>query len=367
MLNNPLYIAMAVSAVILLLVVIYFLSKKPKQNTESKKIETESDSQKEDQEALQKIQEESSQEKKSETPQDGYNHTLSGSEEGDFGSAKEAPKKEHIPQVLKKRDVPQHGKITKQNFNEFSGERVLVAEDNIINQKVITGLLAGTGIEIVMANDGQEALDILEEDDNFLMVLMDAHMPRVDGFEATRIIRANPKYDHVLVVALSGDTAADDIKKMKKAGMAEQLEKPLRMEALYEIFYAYTGVDNSNQSDEDMIEVISTKNIDGVKGLEICGGDENFYHEILDEFTKNYGSSQEKLGNLLESGELEHADRMLLDIIGITANIGADPLNKITIKIKEALQNPEDKNYLIFIPRYKKDLENLLADIKDFR
>lgn len=176
--------------------------------------------------------------------------------------------------LIQKRSVPPHEKITKQNFSEFAGERILVAEDNLINQKVLLGLLAGSGIELVLANDGQEALDILENDTNFLMILMDAHMPRVDGFEATRIIRANPQYDHILVVALSGDTASDDIHKMKSAGMSEHLEKPLRMEALYKIFYAYTG---NSAKKVNVTEFKITKNLDTKIGLETCGDDEGFY------------------------------------------------------------------------------------------
>lgn len=140
-----------------------------------------------------------------------------------------------------KRDVPPCSTISKEDFKQFAGERILVAEDNLINQKIIKSLLADTGIEIVLADDGQIALDVLKQDSNFVMILMDVQMPRVDGFEATRQIRANPNYNHIVVVALSGDTTADNIEKMKASGMSEYLEKPLKMVALYNIFYAYTG------------------------------------------------------------------------------------------------------------------------------
>ncbi|HZF71776.1 response regulator, partial [Sulfuricurvum sp.] len=228
--------------------------------------------------------------------------------------------------TIPKRSVPEHGKITKQNFSEFAGERIMVAEDNPINQKVIMGLLAGSGIDIVMANDGQEALDILENDTNFLMILMDAHMPRVDGFQATRIIRENPKYDHILVVALSGDTASDDIQKMKNAGMAEQLEKPLRMDSLYDVLYAYTG---KGAEKNESAEAHSRKPLDIEKGLQTCGEDEGFYREILAEFITDYGNSSNQLGEFLRAHNLQAADALLLDIIGVTENIGAHPLAEI--------------------------------------
>ena len=297
---------------------------------------------------------------------DTFDNNFDGTEEGDFGELAEVeePSKQ---KVISKRTVPQHEKITKQNFQEFSGERILVAEDNLINQKVLTGLLAGSGIEVAIANDGQEALDILEKDTDFLMILMDAHMPRVDGFEATRAIRANSKYDHILVVALSGDTAADDIAKMRNAGMAEQLEKPLRMESLYDIFYAYTGkMENTEEDDNDFIEVVMTKELNGDKGLEVCGGDEEFYREILNEFITTYENSTQKLSDLLNSSDMKAADKLLLDIIGITANIGADSLNKIALDIKNTLGDTEEKSYLTLADQYKIHLEYLIEDIKNY-
>lgn len=197
------------------------------------------------------------------------------------------------------------------------------------------------------------------------MLLMDAHMPRVDGFEATRAIRKEAKYNHILVVALSGDTAADDIKKMTEAGMTEHLEKPLRMESLYDIFYAYTGEENKKDTD-NYVEVIMTKELNGDKGLEVCGGDEGFYREILSEFIETYENSTQELGELLQNGELDKADKLLLDIIGITANIGAEQLHAIAIQIKNSLGDVEEKSYLTLADQYKVHLENLIKDIKEY-
>ena len=307
----------------------------------------------------------SSQEQKKENH---FSHEVDfdGKEEGSFEN-KQANTQNSSPSKIakvKKRDVPPHGKVTKQSFQEFSGLKLLVAEDNVINQKVITGLLAGTGVEVVIADDGIIALEILEKDNSFPIVVMDAHMPRMDGFEATRAIRANPKYDNVVVVALSGDTAIDDIKKMADAGMQEHLEKPLRMDSLYDVLYAYTGVQENN--DNEHINVIHTKELNGDKGLEICGGDESFYRDILNEFIQTYENSTDDLHILLTQDKLNEADKILLDIIGVTANIGADPLNQIAHDIKEALKDTEEKSYLTLIEEYKEHLSLLIKDIKEY-
>lgn len=296
---------------------------------------------------------------------------LHGKEEEDFGVSAPISVEEPIDltsrrksdKTIQKRSVPEHGKITKQNFSEFAGERILLAEDNPINQKVILGLLAESGIELVIANDGQEALDILENDTNFLMILMDAHMPRVDGFEATRIIRENPKYDHILVVALSGDIASDDIQKMKNAGMSEQLAKPLRMEALYNVIYAYTGKETPK---DDSIEEVVTKNLDTDKGLQTCGGDDEFYREILSEFMTDYGNSSDTLGEFLRSNNMQAASALLLDIIGVAENIGAHPLGEVATHMKQALGDTHEQGYFSLFDQYKTHLDRLMQEIREY-
>ena len=350
------------SIAVVTLIIIYLLSrnkkraKTPENPTAPKEIKEEE--LKKEEKTLPKEETPLPQEKPQANFEEMQDETLLGSEEGEFESSQE----ENIHKSIHKRELPQHGKITKENFKEFSGSKLLVAEDNFINQKVITGLLAGSGIEITLANDGQEALDILQENSDFFMILMDAHMPILDGFEATRAIRKNSNYDHIVIIALSGDTAADDIQKMKDAGMDETLEKPLRMDALYDMMYVYSGDDNHNE----YVEVIMTKELHGDKGLQVCGGDEVFYREILEEFLSNYATSAEHLHTLLHEHKLAEADKLLLDILGITANIGAVHLNAIAKDIKFSLDDTDEKSYLTLVEQYKNHLENLIEDIKEY-
>jgi len=368
---------------LLVVVLIYIMIKKRSSKTDDSmeiedsseeltQIETEDIVDEYDNEPLQKSVEKEIKEAKSEEEQETQDE-FNGSEEGTFEEPPMQRKADNTPAIepthkIRKRSVPPHDKITKDNFKEFAGEKILVAEDNLINQKVINGLLADSGIEITIADDGQEALDILQKDSDFLLVLMDAHMPRVDGFEATREIRANPNYDHILVVALSGDTAADDIKKMTEAGMSEHLEKPLRMEALYDILYAYTGTESKEDSnDGEYVHVYVTQELDGDQGLDVCGGDEDFYREILNEFVMTYENSTQELGDLLRSGKLEEADKLLLDLVGLTANIGAKNLNDISHIIKASLNDTTEKSYLTLVDQYKTSLDNLIKDIKEYK
>ncbi|DAB30016.1 MAG TPA: hypothetical protein CFH84_06330 [Sulfurimonas sp. UBA12504] len=225
----------------------------------------------------------------------------------------------------------------------------------MINQKVISGLLAESGIEIFIVNNGQEALDILQNDVNFTLIIMDAQMPIMGGIEATNAIRKNANYNHIPIVALSGDTSESDIKKMLAAGMNGHLEKPLRIDALYDVLYIYT--DDTKDYDELNVE----------KGLETCAGDTNFYHEILNEFVTTYSNSDTKIFEYINKREFIHADKYLLDILSITSHIGADNLNKVIKEIKKALKESNEKNYLTFAKQYSKHLHRLIQSIGKYK
>ncbi|WP_434636507.1 response regulator [Sulfurimonas sp. NW7] len=253
--------------------------------------------------------------------------------------------------------VPRHAKITKEDFKIFAGERILLAEDNLINQKVILGVLGDSGIEVVVANDGQEALDILKTDKNFLIILMDAHMPRVDGFEATRAIRHDPQNNHIPVIALSGDTASDDIRKMKEAGMDEHLEKPLQVGALYDILYHYSSRISSAEENSSDLPTLDTH-----RGLQVCGNDSDFYHDILKEFLVAYSNSAEELEILFKNNKTDQADSLLLDIIGVSANIGADALTACANDIKNKIAKNESSDLTL----YKKRVQELIQSIENY-
>ncbi len=277
--------------------------------------------------------------------------------------------------VRKKRESTRNGrKIAKSDFSDFSGQRLLIAEDNLINQKVLNGVLNESGIDVVMADDGQFVMDILEKDINFDIILMDAHMPRVDGFEATRMIRANPAYDHIAVIALSGDTAADDVRHMKEAGMEECLEKPLKMDALYDVMSMYYSLDASDEQTlgeaeqvqelEIAVDVDDLASLDYDLGLQICGDDEEMYKTLLKEFFIGYKDSSKKLHGALVKKDYANARSILIDVKGTASNLGAKQFIYITDRFLEALSEGKTSAYGTLFKDYQKYLLTLLKSIQ---
>lgn len=119
---------------------------------------------------------------------------------------------------------------------------IFIAEDNIINQKVMSGLLKDTFIEIEFANDGLEMLKLLQNSHEFpRLILMDINMPNLDGYMTTQSIRRNKLYDEITIVGLSGNTDAKEIEKAKDLGMQDYLLKPIDVKELYRILIKYLG------------------------------------------------------------------------------------------------------------------------------
>lgn len=108
----------------------------------------------------------------------------------------------------------------------LKGSRVLVVDDNLINQAIVESILVRSGIDVTLANDGQEALDALHENDMFHAVLMDCQMPYMDGYQATQLIRNNPRFDTLPIIALTAHALEEDLKKSIKAGMDDHITKP---------------------------------------------------------------------------------------------------------------------------------------------
>ncbi|QSZ42829.1 response regulator [Sulfurimonas aquatica] len=127
-------------------------------------------------------------------------------------------------------------KYTKDDLKKLTPQKILLAEDNHINQAVIKGLLTGTNIEVFCANDGEEVLEeLFTSEYPYKLILMDINMPNLDGYEATSKIRENYKYDDISIIALSGDVSTEDIERTKNSGMQEHLAKPIDIQEFYRV------------------------------------------------------------------------------------------------------------------------------------
>jgi PAS domain S-box-containing protein len=151
-----------------------------------------------------------------------------------FSGKYKVVKKEDVPQALKEKSIEAEllAQLPKRSLKHLS---ILLAEDNIVNQKIAVRILETKEWMVKTADNGQQVLDYLQKG-TFDVILMDAQMPILDGFETTKIIRENEKKtgEHIPIVALTARAMAGDEKKCKDCGMDGYVSKPIDRQKLYE-------------------------------------------------------------------------------------------------------------------------------------
>jgi CheY-like chemotaxis protein len=120
-----------------------------------------------------------------------------------------------------------------EELKKYEGKKILVVEDDELNYKVIAGMLAKTNVETHYAENGQKAVELLNENIHFDLILMDINMPLMNGYETSLKIRQNKLLDNMPIVALSADTSEESKNKAKECGMQAYLLKPIKLNEFY--------------------------------------------------------------------------------------------------------------------------------------
>jgi len=259
--------------------------------------------------------------------------------------------------ILETKDIKQ------QSFSVFNGKKVLIVEDNVINQKVLINILHLSGIEITIANNGQEAVNLVTraQAKEFDLVLMDINMPVMDGFAATQAIKEEKKFDTLPIVAFTALVLDSEIQKMFDSGMNAFLAKPLNIGKLYTALAMYL-LDMPNKYNNENSSVVNTDDLPGLNikvGIRHSNNSEALYLEILKEFIEAYGQSNEVFSNLVDEHRYEQLKMLCLDMKGLSGTIGAEDMN---VKIEEIqkllLYNKHDLLHS-YIDIYKQELLKL--------
>jgi CheY-like chemotaxis protein len=143
---------------------------------------------------------------------------------------------ETIREVLDMNETP----TTTDNNGQTEIRKILLAEDDAVNQKLIVTMLERKGHLVVVVDDGQKAVEAFESGD-YDLILMDIQMPKMDGLEATRIIREkSTSYDkHIPIIALTGYSQVHNMEKFSEAGIDDYIQKPIRLNTLFSIIEKY--------------------------------------------------------------------------------------------------------------------------------
>jgi diguanylate cyclase (GGDEF)-like protein len=214
------------------------------------------------------------------------------------------------------------------------GKKLLLVEDNEINQQVAKEILEKEGFDVDIAADGLEAVQKIRAK-RFDAVLMDLQMPMMDGYEATRIIRSEPQFDDLPIIAMTAHAMTDVKEKCLSIGMNGYIAKPIDVDELVANLLDSIKPEMRKMPDSTL-ETADTQakallpaylpSIDWRLGLKGVAGNAQLFHELLLKFHEDFGDAATRLEAFLQTGDIESALALLHSLKGVAGNLAMPEL-----------------------------------------
>ncbi|GAB6041859.1 response regulator [Endothiovibrio diazotrophicus] len=232
---------------------------------------------------------------------------------------------------------------------KLRGARVLLVEDNEINQELALELLVNNGIQVVVANDGREALARLA-DGAFDGVLMDCQMPVMDGYTATAEIRKRSEWAELPVIAMTANAMAGDREKVLAAGMNDHIAKPINVNEMFNTMARWItpsvgalaeGEGSGVGSSENLAEIglPELAGIDVEAGLATALGNGKLYRKLLGKFRDAERGFAGRFRAALAGEDGAAAERAAHTLKGVAGNIGADGVREAAAALEMACRD----------------------------
>jgi two-component system, sensor histidine kinase and response regulator len=254
----------------------------------------------------------------------------------------------------------------------IKGARILLVEDNKINQAVGRELLTQGGLHVTIANNGKEAVELIQSD-SFDAVLMDIQMPIMDGYEATKIIRQNPYLRELPIIATTANAMSGDKEKCIEAGMNDHVAKPIDPEILFATLIHWIPEGNRESTPllvngdspvgKEAQLPITLNGIDITLGIHQTGGRPSFYIEMLNEFVTDHKDDHQKIVNALNENQKDLAVRIAHSLKGVAGGVGAKDLQLHSKAVEATIKSDETGELKSLLENLKGELEFVMVDI----
>jgi two-component system sensor histidine kinase/response regulator len=216
----------------------------------------------------------------------------------------------------------------------LAGARILLTEDNEINQQIATELLEGAGAAVTVANNGREAVELLaaRRPPPFDVVLMDLQMPEMDGYQATARLRAEPGLAALPIIAMTAHATVEERMQCLAAGMNDHIAKPIDPVVLVDTvrrFYkspdtpAPIVVPETTPAVGGTGDLLNIAGVDTADGLKRVGGNQKLYSKILRQFAGEQRGAPSQIAQAITAGDRALAERLAHTLKGVAGNIGA--------------------------------------------
>jgi len=255
------------------------------------------------------------------------------------------------------------------------GARVLLVEDNALNQQLASELLSDAGLVVDIAENGQIAVDRVQTR-AYDLVLMDMQMPVLDGVSATRAIRALPGKRDLPIVAMTANAMLSDRERCRDAGMVDFIVKPIDPDALLRAVLRWiepTGTAPSPllQGQVGCVDIAADSDlnfggVDVAAGLRRVLGKHSLYLDLLHRYLADQGSLLSQLRAALAVGEMGKAELLAHSCKGMSATIGADTVAKAADALEQALRAKRpDEELQVSLEALSEPLVALLEQLRE--
>ncbi len=255
------------------------------------------------------------------------------------------------------------------------GARVLLADDNKINQQVSTALLVGHGLEVTVVGNGLEAVEAVKKN-RFDIALMDIQMPEMDGFQATQLIRKLPGGTNLPIIALTAHAMVGDREKSLSAGMNDHITKPIDPDKLFKTLVHWITPGNRRAEapvgKQQLVEEkeASTEEIPGIDlaiGLRQVAGNRELLNRLLREFYRDYQQVVRTIRGELQQGKRQEVLRLVHTIKGIAGSLGAHALHRITRDLETSLKGGEGVEYASLLEQFSNEIGRVFHGIESMQ
>ncbi|MDO9492385.1 response regulator [Acetobacterium sp.] len=278
--------------------------------------------------------------------------------------------------------IPSSLKALEDRLKQYEQIRILIVEDNQINQEIVGQLLEPFNFKIELAENGQKAFNKIAQT-KFDLILMDVQMPVMDGLAATTIIRGLPDWETIPILAMTANAFEEDRRKCIEAGMNDHLVKPVEPELLYKCLIKWLPIKKNDPENKVAPKSDALKDpvsystvvleeqrwlkalwqVDGLNvetGLRMLGGDSSVYLRLIRQFGQK---CETEAIHILEQAAAENYQSIMQtvhSIKGVAGNLGAIKIQELAAELEQAVRIKSGKE------QFEKMANNFVAEIRHF-
>jgi len=269
----------------------------------------------------------------------------------------------------------------KEMMDQLVGARVLLVEDNSINQQVAVEILGSVGIIVDIADNGQEAVEAIHNSP-YDAVLMDVQMPVMDGFEASIEIRQDGRFNDLPIIAMTAHAMKGDREKCIEAGMNDYVTKPINTDDLFSTLSRWIRDEGDHTAtDESLHDGLpdpdewindtelspSLPGIDGQACLKELGGNRQLLLKLLNEFIGRYADSVSEIRKAIDDSDMEFVQRLGHTLKGVSGIFSAKQLYSASLNLETIIKNRRTDQYDNIIGEFETALDQAIESAKHLK